>query len=131
MSASADNSMWSPVNESYALSTYPYGIPRTSDEINIEYPPPTEPDYDPLIPIPPTEAEREEKMRGILANLKTIVHRIEEEAAFTTHLETFVNSASRSNLAGEPQPTTTDVSKIMREFDGISLDEKGKGKKAA
>jgi len=67
-------------------------------------------------------------MRGILANLKTIVHRIEEEAAFTTHLETFVNSASRSSLAGEPQPTTTDVSKIMREFDGISLDGKGKGK---
>lgn len=59
MSASADNSMWSPVNESYALSTYPYGIPRTSDEINIEYPPPIEPDYDPLISIPPTEAERE------------------------------------------------------------------------
>jgi hypothetical protein len=59
MSASADNSMWSPVNESYALKTYPYGIPRTSDEIKIEYPPPEEPNYDPLIAIPPTEAERE------------------------------------------------------------------------
>jgi hypothetical protein len=72
-----------------------------------------------------------EKMRVILGNLKMIVNRIEEEAAFTAHLETFVKSASRSSLAGEPQPSTADVSKIMREFDGITLDGKEKGKKAA
>jgi len=67
-------------------------------------------------------------MREILANLRTIVHRVEEEAGFATHLETFVKNATKSSLAGEPQPTTADVSRIMREFDGISLDDKSKSK---
>jgi len=58
-----------------------------------------------------------------------MVQRVVEEADFTNHLETFLKSATESNLAGEPQPTTADVSKIMRDFDGVSLDEKTKGKK--
>ncbi len=70
-------------------------------------------------------------MTAILKNLRTVVQRVEEEAAFASHLETFMKTAAKSNLAGEPRPTAADVSKIMREFDGISLDETDKGKKAA
>lgn len=67
-------------------------------------------------------------MAEILKNLRTVVQRVEEEAAFASHLETFVRNSARSNLAGEPQPTAADVSKIMSEFDGFSLEEMGKGK---
>ncbi|KIM33388.1 hypothetical protein M408DRAFT_326117 [Serendipita vermifera MAFF 305830] len=134
MSASADNSMWSPVNEAsyissaYALSGY-YEKASFIDEINIEYPPEQEPEYDPLIAIPDTEAGKQEKMKEIMGNLRAVVQRVEEEAAFASHLETFVKNAAKSNLAGEPQPTAADVNKIMSEFDGISLDEIDKGKK--
>jgi hypothetical protein len=61
MSASADNSLWSPANESFVLSTFPFCISQSPDETHLEYRPPIEPDYDPLIHIPPTEAEREGK----------------------------------------------------------------------
>jgi len=54
--------MWSPVNESYASSAYPFGTQpsiNALNELNIEYPPPEEPDYDPLIVVQATEAWRE------------------------------------------------------------------------
>lgn len=58
-----------------------------------------------------------------MANLREVVHHVQEEADFNKHLENFVKNATRSSLGAEPQPTTTDVAKIMKEFDSVSLDE--------
>jgi len=59
MSQSADNSMWSPVvDTSYASTASAWGYPNVN-ETKFDYPLPPEPDYDPLIPIPGTEAEKQ------------------------------------------------------------------------
>lgn len=63
MSASAENSMWSPVEEASYVSAYSlsgfYDKPASVDEANPEYTPEEEPDYNPLIEDPGTEAKRQ------------------------------------------------------------------------
>jgi len=46
-----------------------------------------------------------------------------KEADFNKHFRWICEYAGRSNLAAEPQPTTADVAKIMKEFDSVSLEE--------
>ncbi len=62
-------------------------------------------------------------MAEVLANLRGIVQRIQEESAFGAHLDTFFRAATESNHAGEQQPTSADVSKIMKEFDAVALSD--------
>lgn len=61
-------------------------------------------------------------MEEVLETLRIIVGRVEEERDFGEHLANFVKSATSSNLAGEPQPTTEDIKKMMKQFDSVVLD---------
>lgn len=58
-----------------------------------------------------------------MSHLREVIGHVQEEAEFNRHVADFMENAARSNLAGEPQPTSADVAKIMKEFDAVSLGE--------
>ncbi|PVF97269.1 hypothetical protein CPB86DRAFT_786068 [Serendipita vermifera] len=125
---SVDNSLWSAVGgneQSYAsigsIDDTSSGDIITSEDKRIEYVPPPEPDYDPLIQIPDSEEEQNEKMKEILANLRLAIQQVQEEAEFSNHLEGFIKQAMQSNLAGEPRPSSKDIGQILKELDGVTL----------
>ncbi|KAG8812137.1 hypothetical protein FRC19_003355 [Serendipita sp. 401] len=121
-----ESSLWSPDNaneQSYPSfhSNYDGEAPTTSDADRIDYDIPKEAEEEALIEIPETETEQNEKMEEILANLRTVISKLEEESSFSNHVDQFIKKARENNLAGEEQPTTTDVTKMMKEFDSVSI----------
>ncbi|KAG8807492.1 hypothetical protein FRC17_004434 [Serendipita sp. 399] len=121
-----ESSLWSPndANEQSFPSfhtNYDGEAPTTSDLDRIDYDIPKEEEEEALIEIPQTEREQNEKMEEILANLRTVISKLEEGSSFSNHVDQFIKKARENNLAGEEQPTTTDVIKMMKEFDSISV----------
>ncbi|CAG7849636.1 SubName: Full=Uncharacterized protein {ECO:0000313/EMBL:CCA71307.1} [Serendipita indica DSM 11827] len=122
---SAEDSAWTIQEQTLESLAAEYS--QRANPEDKDYAPPPEPDYDPLIHVPDTEEGQMHRMIEVLANLRGIVQRVQEEAAFSAHLDTFFRAATESNLAGEQQPTSANVSKIMKDFDAVTLsDEKDK-----